>query len=156
MAFSAETMARAFSNDLRRRVLQAWERENISQAEVARRFGVSYDYVKKIRKHQRRTGQIDRPEQSRHGRMSRVTAAVQEQIRMEVRQQPDATLHEIGERVEKAKGVRLSRSLLWLWLERLGLGRKKNRSRRRSGIRKPTGKSGRSFLPESARSRRKR
>jgi len=148
-------MAKAFSDDLRRRILQAWERENTSQTALAERFGVSYDYIKKIRKQQRRTGQMERSTQSRHGRISRVTPAVQQQMRNEVRQRPDGTLQELQEGVEKVTGVNLSRSLLWLWLERLGLRRKKNRSMRKSGTRKRIASDARRTLPKSARSRRK-
>jgi transposase len=129
-------MAQAFSDDLRRRILQTYERENISQAAVAERFAVSYDYVKKIRKQQLQTKKMERTLQSRHGPVSRVTAAVQKQMQTEVRQQPDLTLQELQERVHKAQKVSLSRSLLWLWLERLGLRRKKNRSTRKSATRK--------------------
>jgi hypothetical protein len=41
---------------------------------VAQRFGVSYDYVKKIRQQQLRTGRMVRTPQSCHGRFSRVGA----------------------------------------------------------------------------------
>jgi len=121
-------MAQAFSNDLRRRILQTYERENISQPAVAERFRVSPDYVKKIRAHQLHTGQMERAPQSRHGAVSRVTVAVQQQLRAELRQQPDLTLWELRQRIQQATGVGLSKSLLWLWLQRLGLRLKKSRS----------------------------
>ena len=54
---AAKRMGQAFSDDLRRRILQTYERENISQPALAQRIGVSYDYVKKIRKQQLRSGQ---------------------------------------------------------------------------------------------------
>ena len=144
-------MGQAFSNDLRRRILQTYAREDLSQKALAERFGVSYDYVKKIRKQQRRSGQVERPSQSRHGRVSRVTEAVQKQIRAEVGEQADVTLWELQARVQKASGVGLSQSLLWLWLQKLGLGRKKNRSMRKSGTRKRTGSGVRSSPKSSAR-----
>jgi transposase len=87
-------MPEAFSNDMRRRILRTYERGGISLRKLAQRFEVSYEYVKKIRKHQRKTGQMDRAPQSRHGPRSRITPAVEAQIRAEVRQQPDATLRE--------------------------------------------------------------
>ncbi len=144
-------MGQAFSNDLRRRILQTYAREDLSQKALAERFGVSYDYVKKIRKQQRRSGQVERPSQSRHGRVSRVTEAVQKQIRAEVGEQADVTLWELQARVQKASGVGLSQSLLWLWLQKLGLGRKKNRSMRKSGTRKRTSSGVRSSPKSSAR-----
>ena len=132
-------MGQAFSDDLRRRILQTYERENISQPALAQRFGVSYDYVKKIRKQQLRSGLRERIPQSRHGRVSQVTEEVQQQLRAEVRQQADVTLRELQERIQKVSGVGLSQSLLGLWLQKLGLRRKKNRSMRKSGTRKRTG-----------------
>lgn len=144
-------MGQAFSDDLRRRILQTYAREDLGQKALAERFGVSYDYVKKIRKQQRRSGQVERPSQSRHGRVSRVTEAVQKQIRAEVGEQADVTLWELQARVQKASGVGLSQSLLWLWLQKLGLGRKKNRSMRKSRTRKRTGSGVRSSPKSSAR-----
>jgi transposase len=125
-------MPEAFSNDIRRRILRTYERGGISLRGLAQRFEVSYEYVKKIRKQQRETGQMDRKPQSRHGPKSRITPEVEAQIRAEVRQQPDATLRELQERIAKAKNVTLSKSLLWLRLERLKLGRKKNLARGRA------------------------
>ena len=116
---------------------------------------MSYDYVKKIRKQQLRTGQMERPRQSRHGRVSRVTAEVQQQIRAAVRQQADVTLGELQERLQKASGVELSQSLLWLWLQKLGLGRKKNLSTPKSATRKRTGSGGRNSGKSSTRLRRR-
>ncbi len=151
-AFSAaKRMGQAFSDDLRRRILQTYARENISQMALAQRFGVSYDYVKKIRRQQLRSGQMERTPQSRHGPVSRVTETVQQQLRAEVGQQADVTLWELQERMQKASGVGLSPSLLWLWLQKLGLGRKKNRSMRRSGTRKRTGSGVRSSQKSWAR-----
>lgn len=129
-------MAQAFSNDIRRRILRSFERGNISLRALAERFDVSHAYVKKIRKQQRQTGQMDRIPQSRHGPPSRITPAVESQIRSEVRQQPDVTLRELQERMAKSIGVEVSKSLLWLHLERLGLRRKKNLARTRARQRK--------------------
>ena|SRR5208337_77481 len=130
-------MPRAFSDDLRERILQTYEREKVSLAALAKRYAVSFEYVRKIRKQQLRTGQRKRVPQSRYGSVSRVTEAVQATLRAQVRAQPDLTLAELQERVQQATGVKLSGSLVWLWLQRLGLGRKKNPSTRRNGTRKP-------------------
>jgi transposase len=125
-------MGQAFSNDIRRRILRTYERGNVSLRKLAERFDVSYEYVKKIRKHQRETGQMDRAPQSRHGPKSRITPEVEKQIRTEVVQQPDITLLELKERIAKSTQVEVSQSRLWLCLERLGLRRKKNLARARA------------------------
>jgi transposase len=104
-AFSAaKRMGQAFSDDLRRRILQTYARENISQMALAQRFGVSYDYVKKIRRQQLRSGQMERTPQSRHGPVSRVTGTVQQQLRAEVGQQADVTLWELARAYAEGQG----------------------------------------------------
>lgn len=129
-------MARAFSNDLRRRILVAYAGGGVSLRALAERFAVGFEFVRKIRKQQLRTGQMERVLQARHGPVSRVTAAVQEQLRGQLREQPDLTLRELQQRVRQNAGVELSKSLLWLWLQRLGLRLKKNRSTLKSRRRK--------------------
>jgi transposase len=132
-------MARAFSDDLRRRILMAYAGGGVSLRALAERFAVGFEYVRKIRKQQLRTGQMERVPQARHGPASRVTVAVQQQLRGQVREQPDLTLAELQQRLRKTAGVPMSKSLLWLWLQRLGLRVKKNRSTRKSKTRKQVG-----------------
>ena len=111
----------------------------VSLRALAERFAVSFEYVRKIRKQQLRTGRMERVPQARHGPASRVTVAVQQQLRGQVREQPDLTLAELQQRLRKTAGVPMSKSLLWLWLQRLGLRVKKNRSTRKSKTRKQVG-----------------
>lgn len=125
-------MPRAYSDDLRCKLLQAYEAGRGSLRELAQQFGVSWGYSKKIRAQQLRTKQMDRPRQSRHGPASQLTAAVQQQLRTALRQQPDLTLAELQQRLAASAGVGISRSRLWVWLQGLGLRHKKNRSGRRS------------------------
>jgi len=129
-------MARAFSDDLRCRILQTYERGGVSLRELAERFGVSWEYVRKIRKQQLRTGRMERVVQRRHGPASRVTPEVQQQLRDQLRAQPDLTLWELQRRLQNQKQIRCSKSLLGLWLQRMGLRRKKNRSTPKSKTRK--------------------
>jgi transposase len=133
MAISAKaSMPRAYSDDLRCKLLQAYEAGRGSLQELAMQFGVSWGYSKKIRAEQLRTGRKERLAQSRHGPASRLTAAVEQQLRSALRQQPDLTLAELQQRLAQRTGVGISRSRLWVWLQRLGLRHKKNRSGRRS------------------------
>ena len=81
-------MARAYSNDLRRQLLEAHEKGAGTLAELAGRCSVSLGYAKKISAALRRTGRRERSEQ-RHGRISRVTPLVQERLRGLLREQPD-------------------------------------------------------------------
>jgi len=118
-------MARAFSDDLRCRILRAYEPGKVSLRELAERFGVSWEYVRKIRKQHLRYGQMERVRQKRHGPVSRVTAEVQQMVRNQVRAHPDLTLWELQRQLQKQRQIWLSQSLLGLWLQRLGLRRKK-------------------------------
>ena len=78
-------------------------------------------------------GQRERVAQSRYGPVSRATAEVKEQLRAELRRQPDLTLAELGERLRSSPGLGLSKTRLSEVLLRLGLRRKKNALCRRAG-----------------------
>ena len=126
-------MARAYSNDLRRKFLQAYDEGEGTLDELAEQFRVSLGWAKKISARRARTGEVDAPVW-RHGPVSRVTPAVQEWIRRRIRAQPDVTLQELREQLEEAQHVPLSMGRMWLALRQLGLPLKKKRSTRRSKI----------------------
>src|SRR5271157_1202493 len=68
MAISASpAMPRAYSDDLRCKLLQVYVRSDIGLEELAKQFGVSYGYTKKIRRQQLQSGQRERVPQSRYG-----------------------------------------------------------------------------------------
>ena len=58
-------MPKPLSDDLRCRILSAYARHEGSQRELVRRFGVSFEYVRKVRKQWRLSGQMERVEQRR-------------------------------------------------------------------------------------------
>ena len=120
-------MAKAYSNDLRRKLLEAYDRGEGSLRELAERFGVSHPYAWKISAQRKRTGQVERAEQ-RHGPESKVTPGVEQQLRRWVRQQPDLTLAEMQERLWETARLPVSLARLWQVLQRLQLRLKKNRS----------------------------
>jgi transposase len=122
-------MPRAYSNDLRCKILQAYAGAEIGLEQLGKRFGVSYGFAKKIRRQQLKWGQMERPPQRAHGPVSRVTEAVQQHLRRQLQEQPDLTLVELGQGLERQMQVRLSKTRLCLELQRLGLRRKKNAAR---------------------------
>lgn len=122
-------MPEPLSDDLRCRILQAYLRQEGSQRELARRFGVSFEYVRKIRKQWRRSGRMERMRQRRHGPASRIAAAEKEKLRGWVREQPDQTLAELSERFH-AGGVSVRRSRVCQILQQMGLRLKKSRCTR--------------------------
>jgi transposase len=147
-------MAKAFSDDLRCRILQAYERKEGSRRELARRFGVSFEYVRKVVRQQRRSGQMERVPQSRHGRLSRFTEPVKECLRGWLREQPDLTEAELRERLA-GTGVPASKSRVGQVLRQMGLRRKKSRSTPPSATPRPISSGVQSSSPRWPRSRRR-
>jgi len=135
-------MAKAYSNDLRRKLLEAHDREEGSLQELALRFAVSVPWAWKISSQRRRTGQMERLEQ-RHGSPSRATAEVEGRLRSLLREQPDRTLLELQQGLEEAEEVHFSIQHLARLLRRLRLPLKKSRSVRRSKTRRKTGSAAR-------------
>ena len=74
-------MARAYSDDLRREFLEAYDAGAGSLSKLAKQFRVSLQYGKKIRGQLKRTGRKERMEQSRRGVVSRVTEAARSALR---------------------------------------------------------------------------
>jgi len=120
-------MAGAYSNDLRRKFLQAYEHGKGTLEELADQFGVSLGWAKKVSARRSRTGQIDALVW-RRGPQSRVTAAVQDWLRTRIHQQPDVTLLELQQQLQQTQDLRLSMGRLWLALRQIGLRLKKSRS----------------------------
>ena len=131
-------MARAYSNDLRRKLLEAHEQGQGTLEELAEEFGVSLGFAKKISAALRRTGRMERTEQ-RHGRINQVTPLVQERLRGLLRQQPDRTLGELQGQLREQMQVSLSIPRLWVVLRQMKLRLKKSRSMPRSRTRRKTG-----------------
>jgi transposase len=123
----SQGMAGAYSNDLRRKFLQAYDKGKGTLQELADQFEVSLGWAKKISARRTRTGQIDLLPW-RRGPESRVTATVQDWLRKQIGQQPDLTLMELQERLQQMRGVRLSIGRLWLALQQMGLRLKKSHS----------------------------
>ena len=130
-------MPEPYSNDLRGKFFQAYDRGEGSLKELAKRFGVSEDWAKKLSARRRKTGQIEIGAW-RHGPQSRVTAAIRESMEQQKRRQPDLTLHELQQRLEWEQRLQLSVGWIWILLRRWGLRHKKNRSAHRSRIRART------------------
>ena len=120
-------MPQPYSQDLRRKILDAYERKEGSLAELAVRFSVSHGYTKKIRQHQHRTDQKTPPVPKQRA-APKVTAAVEQQVRRLTEVHPDATLAALGDRLGAAQGPRLSLARLCTLLQKLNLPRKKRRS----------------------------
>lgn len=147
-------MPRSYSNDLRRKVLEAHAAGKGSMRELAERFGVSLGWVEKISRQQRRTGAMERVEQ-RHGPISRVTEAIEATVREQVRRAPDRTLVEWQRVLREAQGIELGVTQIWRVLRRMGLRLKKSRSTPKSKTPKKAAGVAKSGGTRSRRSHRK-
>ena len=129
-------MARAYSDDLRRKFAEAYEREDVSLATLAARFGVSVGWAEKLRRTQRQTGQIERPVGGKRGPHSKITEQLRQQIRDWIRTRPDLTLLEIQLQLWEQHQLDVSLSRLWTVLKEMSLTLKKSRSMPPNRIRK--------------------
>jgi transposase len=128
-------MAQAYSDDLRRKVLEAYKAGEGTHADLAARFRVSFGWVKKISAAMLRTGKMERVAGARRGRRSRVTPVALEYLAARVRLQPDRTLEKLREDLERDLGILIGVAQLWTVLKRMGLRFKKSHSMPLSGKR---------------------
>jgi transposase len=119
---------RAFSMDLRERVMAAVEAEEGSYPELAERFKVSADFVKKLVRQKRELGTLE-PQTHRCGRKPKVTAEHKEQLRQLVKHRPDMTLRELRD----ALRLEVSLKAIWDALQTLKLTFKKAAAGSRTG-----------------------
>jgi transposase len=133
----AHDMARAYEDDLRRKIFEAHAKGHGSFRKLAAVFGVSLGYVEKIFRQRAQTGMMERV-RHRPGPKSRVSAAVAARMVALVEAEADLTVAELQERIAAETGVRMSWSLVRLWVGRLGLRLKKSHSMPSSATRKRT------------------
>ena len=112
-----------YSQDLRECVIAALELGVETQAEIAERFGVSKSTVEKWWYRWQDTHSCAALPLA-HG-PERTLQAYDDFLRAEIKQQPDATLAELCERVAVAHRVIASPSMMSRALHHLKLGRKK-------------------------------
>jgi transposase len=116
-----------YSLDLRERAVRAYDRKKGTQEEIARLFGVSVPWIKKLLRQRRETGSIA-PKPHGGGWTPKFSGEVLQRLKRLVQENPDATLQELLER----SGVPASIMAVHRALKRLGCRRKKSRCGRRS------------------------
>jgi transposase len=121
-------MARAYSDDMRRKFLEAYQAGDGSLATLAARFHVSIGWAEAVSAAFGRTGRMERAPGAKRGRKSRITAGALEYLAGRVKQQPDRTLEKLREDLERERGIIIGVTQLWVVLSRMGLRFKKRRS----------------------------
>ena len=135
-------MATPYSKDLRERVLAAYDR-GVPTKEIAMMFQVSPAWARRLKQRRRETGEVaPRP-------MGGATVIKIDMARLAelVREQPDATLRELRQRLGNVCGE----PAVCLALKRLGLSFKKRRSMRRSRTARTSRRGGKSGSQASPR-----
>lgn len=132
---------KAYSLDIRKKIVTAHLVEKMSIRKVAVRFAVSKSLVQKLVKQQQTEGSLQ-PKQRGKPQFSYLTNA-SEEVKTLVAEHPDATLVELCELFAQKTGNWVSRTAMCRCLQKLGLNRKKKRVQQPSGDRKsPKIKSG--------------
>jgi transposase len=112
-----------YSMDLRDRVIRAYDQKVGTQEEVAKLFGVSVPWIKKLLRRRREVGTLA-PKPHGGGWTPKFSGPNLEALKRLVEQDRDATLQELLDR----SGVQASIMAVHRALERLGCRRKKSRS----------------------------
>ena len=125
---------KAYSTDLRERVIASVESGECNIPEAARRYKVSEPSIERWLARKRSTGNW--APLPHGGGPLRKLARAEAVIRAAVKAQPDATLQELCEQVEKETKIKSDPSMMYRELVRLKLPRKKSRSMPASGTRR--------------------
>ena len=116
---------RAYSLDLRQKVVAAVERGDSTIEEVASTFGVGQTFVKKMLRQHRETGDL-RPRPHGGGQTARLSDQHLKLLRQEVVRSHDKTAAALRDHLEERASIIVSRPTVSRALSRLGLSRKKN------------------------------
>ena len=143
---------KAYSNDLRCKIVTIYESMEYSRRAVAVLFGVSPATVRNLVRRQRETGSTDALPHS-GGKAASLDDPACTFVQAMVKQTNDVTLEELVHGVARKYKKTVSLSTMCRTLQALGLPRKKRRSTPRSGIPLASSASGGSTGTSSARGR---
>jgi transposase len=115
----------AYSEDLRRKIVEAVEERRMNQSEAARAFGVSLSSVKRYVKAVRE-GRSLWPGKA-PGKQPKLDEKARKLLEADVEERPFAKLKHRQEYLQKVAGVSVSESTLSRVIRSMGFGRKKGR-----------------------------
>jgi transposase len=117
---------KAYSLDLRQRVVQAYEQGKDPIAQLAARFGVGPTFVKKMLRQHRETGDLA-PRPRRGGRRPALSPKQRQLLRRKVEREQDISLAELQTYLRETAQVEAHVSTISRVLKTLDLPRKKSR-----------------------------
>lgn len=129
---------KAYSLDLRQKIVDAYAEGNLSQRQLAKQFRVALSFVEKLLKQQRETGDIG-PKKRANQTPTKLNASQLQVLEQLVEQHNDATLEELRDLLEQKTGVRIGRSTVDRMLTKLDLTVKKNTASHRKRKRPSAG-----------------
>lgn len=116
---------KAYSEDLRRKVVEALEERGMGKSEAARTFGMSLSSVKRYVAKARRGDTLS--PRKHPGPRPKLDERARRLLEADVEQRPAASLRERGRFLERVAGVRVSESTLSRLLRRMGFVPKEGR-----------------------------
>lgn len=125
-------MGQSYSEDLRQKILDAYDRHEVMMEELAARFGVSVSFLKKLIRQRRETGSVAAKPHA-GGVASTLGPEHLALLEAEIDTTPDATQIELAERLHTLGAPIVSRATIGRAVAKLDLTRKKSRDRPSSG-----------------------
>jgi transposase len=115
---------RPYSLDLRKKIIETYEEDNLSQRELATRFRVALSFIQKLIKQWRETGNLN---PKSHGGGQKLKLSSDQIILLGdlVKEKNDATLDELRKQIEEKTRTVVSNSTISRILKRLNLTLKK-------------------------------
>lgn len=120
-------MPKPYSEDLRAKILEAWDRREVMQEELATRFGVSLSFLAKIIRQREQTGVIA-PKPHGGGLGPKLTPEQMELLAEAIDATPDATQQELADGLAALGAPLLHRATIGRAVARLKLTRKKSQN----------------------------
>jgi transposase len=122
---------KAYSVDLRQKIIDAHNQKEGSQRQLAKRFRVSLSFIENLLKRYRTDGTVE-PRAHGGGQSAKLSPEQESVIATLVEEDNDAILTELCDRLEQRAGVRVSRATMGRIVQKLKLTRKKNFARNRT------------------------
>ncbi len=116
---------KAYSLDLRQKIIDVYEKEEISQRQLAKRFNVALSFIVKLLKQYRTTGNI-LPKPFNGGVKLKLNPEKLVLLAELIEHNNDATLDELCQMLKKQSGISISRATMGRMTQKLKLTVKKN------------------------------
>lgn len=126
---------RAYSIDLREKIIKLSEEGKISQRKLAKQFDVALSFIEKLIKQYRQTGNVE-PKKRTVQTPTKLNHEQLEVLEKLAEQNNDATLEELSQMLQEQTGVLISRVTVDRMLKKLNITFKKNITSNRKRERK--------------------